>query len=301
MRKVDRRGVAIPASLVPHRPGRSRQSRGANELARNLLAFAEKRPRDMRFAAYGEDSVKAGLHALFHGKCAYCESCFDATAPVDVEHFRPKGRVAEDALHPGYWWLAADWDNLLPSCIDCNRRRRQRLAGPDGTPMAGSAGKMDQFPVEGTHLSDPEADINTERPLLIDPCRDDPARHLAFRVDSDPLLALAVPQDATDAPQRGATSIRVHGLNRLALVQERTRLLRRLEILREVLARLDEAAALIEASGDPQALQALVPVEIAVARLLDDMRAMAAETEPYSTMVAQWLGRWADDLARAEE
>ncbi len=300
MRRVDRRAVEVPASLVPHRPGRSRQSKGANELARNLQAFAEQRAKDMKFAAYGDDSVKAGLHALFNGKCAYCESFYDATAPVDVEHFRPKGRVAEDAKHPGYWWLAADWDNLLPSCIDCNRRRRQRLAGPDGTPMAESAGKMDQFPVDGVHLADHKADIGTERPLLIDPCRDDPARHLTFRVDPDPLLALVLPQDPADVPQRGAASIRVHGLNRLALVQERTRLLRRLELLREVLARLDEAAALIEASGDPGAMQALAPIEIAVARLLDDMRAMAADTEPYSTMVAQWLRHWATVVSRAD-
>jgi len=65
-----------------------------------------------------------------------------------------------------------------------------------------------------------------------------------------------------------------------------------------VLARLDEAAGLIEASGDPAALRALAPIEIAVARLLDDMRAMAAETEPYSAMVTQWLRHWATDLAR---
>ncbi|AMY68274.1 hypothetical protein [Frigidibacter mobilis] len=298
MRRVDRRGVEVPASLVPQSPGRKRQSKGASELARNLLAFAEGRPKDMAFTAYSEDSVKAGLHSLFHGKCAYCESFYDATAPVDVEHFRPKGRVAEAEGHPGYWWLAADWDNLLPSCIDCNRRRRQRLAGPDGAPMADSTGKADQFPVDGAHLADHLAEIGAERPLLIDPCRDEPARHLAFRVDPDPLLALVLPLDAAEAPQRGAAAIRVHGLNRLALVQERTRILRRLELLRDVLARLDEAAALIEASGNAAARKALAPIEFAVARLLDDMRAMAAETEPYSAMVTQWLRHWATDLSR---
>ena len=25
----------------------------------------------------------------------------------------------------GYWWLAAAWKNLLPSCPPCNQRRRQ--------------------------------------------------------------------------------------------------------------------------------------------------------------------------------
>jgi uncharacterized protein (TIGR02646 family) len=293
MRQVDRRTVPVPASLVPHRPGRSRQSKGASELARNTTAT---NPKDRKFAAYGEDSVKAALHVLFHGKCAYCESFYDATAPVDVEHFRPKGKLAGNADHPGYWWLAAAWDNLLPSCIDCNRRRRQRLVGPDGMLMAGSAGKQDQFPVSGTYVTDPDGDIGTERPLLVDPCVDDPVRHMAFLVDADPPLALVVPQDPADAPQRGDTSIRIFGLNRLALVQARTRILRRLELLRTVLARLDVAARLLEDSTDPVARQALGPINAAVGRLIEDLRAMAEDTEPHSTMVAAWLRRWAEDL-----
>jgi uncharacterized protein (TIGR02646 family) len=308
MRKVDRRAVEVPASLVPHREGRKRQSKGAIELERNTLFFEGKKPTKpngdpitaMSFDAYGEDSVKTALHALFHGKCAYCESSYESTAPVDVEHFRPKGRVAEDENHPGYWWLAADWDNLLPSCIDCNRRRRQRLTGPDGSTSDASTGKQDQFPVLGHHLTDRALGIETEQPLLIDPCRDDPARHLGYRVVSDPLLALILPQDAPDALQRGEAAIRVHGLNRLALVQERTRLLRRLDLLRTVLARLDEAAALISTSPDPAVRQALTPIDLAVSRLLDDIRAMAADTEPYSTLVAQWLHHWAKDLTAVE-
>ncbi|WP_415184629.1 hypothetical protein [Phaeovulum sp.] len=296
MRQVDRKRVAVPASLIPHRPGRSRQSIGANELAKNIAKFTAGHLQEMKFAAYGQDSVKAALHALFHGKCAYCESFFDATAPVDVEHFRPKGRLAEDKAHPGYWWLAADWDNLLPSCIDCNRRRRQTHARADGAPMAESSGKQDQFPMDGPYISDYEADIASERPLLLNPCRDDPAQHLTFRVLPDPLLALALPRDPPDAPQRGVAAIRVYGLNRLALVQERTRILRRLELLRDVLAQLDEAAALIEASADPAARRALAPINAAVDRLLNDMKGMAAETEPYSAMVTEWLRYWADDL-----
>jgi hypothetical protein len=206
--------------------------------------------------------------------------------------------LAEDDTHPGYWWLAADWDNLLPSCIDCNRRRRQTHATPDGAPMAEKSGKQDLFPMDGPYISDHAADISAEHPLLLNPCRDDPAQHLAFRVLPDPILALALPLDPPDAPQRGAAAIRVYGLNRLALVQERTRILRRLELLRDVLARLDEAAALIEASADPAAKRALAPINSAVDRLLQDIAAMAYETEPYSAMVTAWLHLWADELKR---
>ena len=78
------------------------------------------------FHAYKADEVKRRLEDLFHGKCAYCESFYAAQAPVDIEHYRPKGAVEDDPDHPGYWWLAMAWENLLPSCIDCNRRRRQK-------------------------------------------------------------------------------------------------------------------------------------------------------------------------------
>jgi hypothetical protein len=42
--------------------------------------------------------------------------------------------------HPGYYWLAYEWTNLLPSCYDCNSFRRH------GTMKAGP-GKNERFPV----------------------------------------------------------------------------------------------------------------------------------------------------------
>lgn len=51
-------------------------------------------------------------------------------APLDVEHFRPKSEIDEvdpatfrpvpgrAPTAPGYYWLAAAWSNLLPSCIE---------------------------------------------------------------------------------------------------------------------------------------------------------------------------------------
>ena len=70
----------------------------------------------------------------FFGKCAYCESLITNNQPGDVDHYRPKGRVMDannkpvmittalgENPHPGYYWLAYQFSNLLPSCIDCNR------------------------------------------------------------------------------------------------------------------------------------------------------------------------------------
>lgn len=128
---------------------------------------------------------------LFKGKCAYCEVLLTNNQPGDVEHFRPKGRVVDDALkpvrvhyetlgeidHPGYFWLAYDWDNLLPSCIDCNRYRKHDL--PEGVV---GAGKADRFPVVGKRASLPGEELD-EQALLVNPSKVDPADHFVFGAD----------------------------------------------------------------------------------------------------------------------
>src|SRR5688500_1280853 len=99
---------------------------GGRERARAIAFYADEANRDesFDFRAYGHDDVKLELERMFHQKCAYCESDYGATEPVDVEHYRPKGaflRPDGSLSNPGYYWLAAEWTNLLPSCIDCNR------------------------------------------------------------------------------------------------------------------------------------------------------------------------------------
>lgn len=94
------------------------------------------------------------LAHVFNDKCAYCETEV-AGYPGDAEHFRPKGRVrvttdeddseiikvldegGEEMQHPGYFWLAYHWQNLLPSCEFCNR----------------FGGKQDLFPVKSSHVA----------------------------------------------------------------------------------------------------------------------------------------------------
>ena len=67
------------------------------------------------FNVYRDPEVKRALSKMSGGNCAYCEADYDATQPVDVEHFRPKKAIDTEGgwIQPGYWWLAADWDNLL--------------------------------------------------------------------------------------------------------------------------------------------------------------------------------------------
>ena len=122
---------------------------------------------------YKDVEVKKALEKLFHNKCAYCEGQSTSQGPWDVEHYRPKGRVKENSNHPGYYWLAYTWDNLLPSCTFCNQRRIDQATWDD--PVTGpAAGKLDQYPLldEQDRAMDPDADLDKEKPLLLNPCVD---------------------------------------------------------------------------------------------------------------------------------
>lgn len=181
------------------------------------------------FKAYGDPAVKTALHTLFGGHCAYCESRYDHVSPMDVEHFRPKGAVIEadgKLSKPGYYWLAADWDNLLPSCIGCNRARSQEQALADGTTVTDTSGKANLFPLAGGSVrAKASGEEATERALLLNPCRDDPRLYLLFRSDG-----WVEPRAGAEerAEPRGLATIEVCGLDRASLVESRRRAATRL-------------------------------------------------------------------------
>jgi len=165
------------------------------------------------------------LDEYFHGKCAYCETRV-ARFDYHAEHFRPKGAVTfrtkdkkklekakckddkgAEVPHPGYFWLAYSWRNLLPSCGFCNT----------------SKGKKTQFPVKAAHVSpyvsagaplpDETALDAAEEPLLLHPFRDNPRIHLVFGVAGD--------VTAYDDSEKGRNSISVFDLDAEALRIER--------------------------------------------------------------------------------
>lgn len=228
MRFFDRSSVKAPVSLADP------DSNAAKERQRAQAHYTSAPAPDesFKFSAYKGDDVVTALEALFAGKCAYCESKVTATQPIDVEHYRPKGAVAEDSKHPGYWWLALEWENLLPSCIDCNRRRKQYLieGQANGAPVLGAAkqlaGKKDAFPIRGkVRACKPGDDLHLEDPLLIDPTRHNPEDHLQWNID-ELNWPVVVPRVVGIQPSaHGEASINVYGLNRLGLVQERSILL----------------------------------------------------------------------------
>lgn len=159
----------------------------------------------------------------FYGKCAYCEAKFILTETGDVEHFRPKGSLTDEhdrrvqlssrgriiGPHPGYYWLAYDWRNLLPSCSKCNR--------PSKTREGNLVGKGTRFPVlkndsfKPGHARRP-SEIKKERPIFIHPVEENPHAHMRF----DSLSGELIPKT-----KRGQLSIDLLDLNREGLCEER--------------------------------------------------------------------------------
>jgi uncharacterized protein (TIGR02646 family) len=162
------------------------------------------------FAVYKKPEVVAALTAVFQGKCAYCEFRYDAGAPPDIEHYRPKGAVVVNGKleEPGYYWLAAEWTNLLPSCIDCNRKRYHEFA--DDEPEA--RGKANQFPIGGNkERAKKPGDEAAEERLLLHPYFDEPREYVIF-VEEGAIQALV--DDASQPKPMATASIEVYGLDR---------------------------------------------------------------------------------------
>src|SRR5262249_2349347 len=154
---------------------------------RDVLKHFEKRKRKEGFVfkAYKVAGVANALNALFHGKCAYCESRMATVHPSDIDHYRPKSAILIDGKQtkPGYYWLAAAWGNLLPSCIYCNRPNRHEFRHEKVT-----LGKGTHFPLSNeksrARRSSHKQRLEAEKPLILDPCgKIDPRNHLEFEED----------------------------------------------------------------------------------------------------------------------
>jgi hypothetical protein len=170
-------------------------------------------------AIWSELKVWLKTHVFF-GKCAYCERRMDGYYG-DAEHFRPKGAVKNldlagrprpilcrvpslsregqiEISHPGYFWLAYDWRNLVPACPSCNsgtgkKERFDTLSGNtfvtkiDATDCANLPSHLRPRPSKvwkDHYYLPPETLDALEKPLFLFPLNPsserDPRNHLQF-------------------------------------------------------------------------------------------------------------------------
>jgi uncharacterized protein (TIGR02646 family) len=302
MIRVAQTGVDVPAALREKGVGHRERDRALNYFERAVAAAAaaptgKRKAKGFSFKAYGDVTVKEALFQLFRGKCAYCESVYDATQPVDVEHWRPKGgyELDDGSLSPkGYYWLAAEWANLLPSCIDCNRRRTHRIQ-PTG--VVCNIGKANQFPLApgGRRAQRSDADLAAERALLLNPYLDEPEKVLEVDADEGVMRVRAgVPADLAE---RARASIEVYALNRTELVQARKSLLlrlrQRMHTIRQLARLLESLPAPVEPgeSTGPRDM-----VEDLLTHELLDLHRRTLPDQPYSLCATQVVTRFIEEM-----
>lgn len=275
------------------------------------------------FRRYKEHDVKEALFGMSQGKCAYCEGYVEKGS-LEVEHYRPKGSV-EGSDHPGYWWLALNWKNLLPACAACNkeylqhivtanmsveeveelkRKTRKQLYGK-GThfpvsrarrtaasdrirgQLHGSANRSTLSRAQFTSLSDGHF---LEGPLIIDPTRVDPEPHLRWR--SDTAYSVVEPATVDGSPSDlGVATINCVALNRIDLVKTRTQVLQVLQTQRiQIMDDLENDAV---NGASPEAIQMALRCAL---RRIEDMKRTGHSNQIYSGMVKAFIREFAAEF-----
>ncbi len=199
------------------------------------------------FKAKLDDDIWKGfrnwlLEHVFRNKCAYCETPFVGFIG-DAEHFRPKCEVSQlredgssqkvtvvdednnEIAHPGYFWLAYNWQNLLPSCHLCNRYGGKKTLFPVTISHVAvrrltiteidhliSKEKRSTLAEDIFYLQPKDLDAQEGR-LLLHPYYDEPQDHIYFEVGGKAA--------EWRGSKQGAVSIRVYDLNNSSKVKAR--------------------------------------------------------------------------------
>lgn len=190
------------------------------------------------------DLKKWMLKNITFNKCAYCEKILTTdekeTIYYDAEHFRPKGKVTlkssevdvdtydefgEKIKHPGYFWIAYDYKNLLPSCKVCNSGNGKQCQYPikKQYQILKKCSEKDKKDLLGNCIESPRRkgyyflsveELNKiEEPLLLNPYFDDISNFIKF-ID-DGLISPGEPKE------KGDNTINILHLDREDLVTGR--------------------------------------------------------------------------------
>ena len=179
-------------------------SRDVTEAIGRARAFFERPTRDRAQESFvfddgllGTVEVRAALWDACTGKCVYCETPLTERTML-VDRYRPSsGALALDGtLSPDhYWWLAYAWENVYPSCADCQSFKGARFPVRGERAPAGTTGDA----------------LRGESPLLLEPRYDDPEHHLVYAEDGS----------VASTTVEGSATIGILGLNRSPLVAAR--------------------------------------------------------------------------------
>lgn len=155
---------------------------------------------NFKFKAYSTNGVKDILKLENHNKCCYC-GCFlkDSQNYSEIEHYRPKKDNPQNnefnARGLGYYWLAAEWDNLFLSCKICNNK------------------KGNKFPlINPKDRSISSKDITSEKPCLLNYTEHDYVADEHFKFEEGEIKGLG---------QRAIKTIKICELFRDDLTRER--------------------------------------------------------------------------------
>lgn len=154
------------------------------------------------------DDIRQALWDWHHGKCCYCERKRDKKWDSDVEHFRPKAAIAKEDGHPGYWWLAYEWENYFLACKSCNQEY-----------------KKTHFPLMpgGKRALSEEDDLGLEKPVLINPVDENPEEFIGFDWESNRTMVKTV---GLDKDGRGRKTV-----NELTAVNKKEVMMQRADIV----------------------------------------------------------------------
>lgn len=294
MIKVTR--IDAPAILTTRQfEGKKELKSGPRETEEAVKVFSKKKTRraaTFSFKIYNHEEVKKKLNEQFRMKCAYCEWKYEAGISGEVEHWRPKGSVKLETgkeKRPGYYWLAANWENLLAACNDCNRPRKY-LLDPEGKRKV-TLGKSNRFPiVNGTTYADWPEEEQKEKPLLLNPCVDDPADHLEFLDTGDKAGLVQAKVDRNGVrSERGEWSIQVYGLIRPGLVNTRKEHLLRIQ---KVLSRVENLHRRLDKETD-QVHRLQAEGDLREAR--DELNEFLEPDKPFLQMARQIIGKFKRD------
>jgi uncharacterized protein (TIGR02646 family) len=207
--------------------------------------------------------TRDALQKLFHSKCAYCECQLINVGEVDVDHYRPKSNAMsiDKRVSPEhYWWLAYTWENLYPTCKQCNRQKASR------------------FPVKGPRvpIGTTGGKLHKENRLLLDPCYDKPDQFLRFNEDGT----------VSGKGNIGKTSIEVFGLNRKPLVESRRK---EISSLRSLLMNLAELSKVPAGAQNKKEKRSVLNIS---SQLMDAL----LDTSPFSGAKRQVISRLTADL-----